>query len=52
MFWEAPPLAATSARLAELGVESRVYSPCANVPAEGDWLAVMRANAEALALRR
>ena len=52
MFWEAPPLAATSARLAKLGVESRLYSPCANVPAEGDWLRVMRANAEALALRR
>ena len=49
MFWEAPPLAATSARLAELGVESRVYSPCANVAAEGDWLRVMRANAQALA---
>ena len=49
MFWEATPLAATSARLAELGVESRVYSPCANVPADGDWLDVMRANAEALA---
>ncbi|MBW2414284.1 MAG: zinc ABC transporter substrate-binding protein [Deltaproteobacteria bacterium] len=49
MFWEATPLGATTARLTALGIESRVYSPCANVPARGDWLDVMRANAEALA---
>jgi len=52
MLWEAEPLPETRARLAALGIESRVHAPCANRPEAGDWLAVMqenRAGLEALA---
>lgn len=48
MLWEAEPLEATVTALEERGIVSLVYSPCANTPAEGDWLTVMTANAEAL----
>jgi hypothetical protein len=45
---EAPPLAETARRLESLGLSSVVYAPCANLPAEGDWLSVMRDNARRL----
>ena len=49
MLWEGEPLAETAARLRELGVEPIVFDQCGNVPAEGDYLSVMQANAERLA---
>jgi zinc transport system substrate-binding protein len=48
MLWEAAPLPETAERLTALGIESRVYAPAANRPAEGDWLDVMHANRDAL----
>lgn len=48
LIWEAPPADRTVAQLKGLGVASRVLSPCANVPATGDYLTVMKRNAEAL----
>ena len=33
---------------AALGIDVAIYAPCANVPAEGDWLSAMRAGAAAL----
>lgn len=44
MIWEAEPAPEAVAKLSELGVQSVVFDPCANVPANGDWLSVMRAN--------
>ena len=52
MLWEAEPLAATRLRLRVLGVQSVVYAPCANAPAEGDWLDVMIQNADRLEANR
>ena len=48
MLWEAEPLAETAAALRELGVESVVFAPAANRPAEGDYLSVMRRNVDSL----
>jgi zinc transport system substrate-binding protein len=48
MLWDAEPLSRTAERLRELGVESVVYSPCGNVPEDGDFLTVARRNLEAL----
>jgi len=47
LFWEAQPTAQTAARLETLGLQSVVYDPCASAPAEGDFLSVAWANAEA-----
>lgn len=44
MLWEAEPVKAIGAKLAEQEVVSVVFAPCGNRPAAGDWLAVMRAN--------
>ena len=44
MLWETEPLPEVADRLAALGIESRVYAPCANHPGAGDWLTVMHAN--------
>ena len=53
MIWEAAPAEATVRRLEALGVRSIVYSPCANAPEQGDFLGVMRRNADAFeALQR
>lgn len=49
MIWEAEPSAAVVARLKGLGVDSVVFDPCANAPARGDFLSVMRENARRLA---
>lgn len=46
MLWESEPLPSVAARLGELGIESVVFDPCGNVPAEGDYLSVMRSNAD------
>lgn len=48
MLWEGEPLEATVRGLEEHGVSSIVFDPCANRPAEGDYLSVMAANAVAL----
>lgn len=48
MIWEDEPSGANAAAIAELGVKSVVFAPCANRPSEGDWLAVMKANVERL----
>jgi zinc transport system substrate-binding protein len=48
MLWEAPPADATAARLSALGLRSVVFDPCANRPAEGDFMRVMRDNVAAL----
>ena len=45
MLWEAQPLAETSARLAEMGIEVVVFDPAANRPAGGDFMDAMRSNA-------
>ncbi len=46
MIWEDEPSAENVAAIAALGVKSVVFSPCANTPETGDWLAVMKANLE------
>ena len=48
LFWEAEPLPRTAARLETLGVQSLVYDPAGNIPKDGDFLTVARANAQAL----
>ncbi len=49
MLWEGEPLTETSERLESLGVTVVVFDQCGNVPAEGDYLSVMRRNVESLA---
>jgi zinc transport system substrate-binding protein len=48
MVWEGEPLEETAQRLSALGLRSVVFSPGANAPPEGDWLALMRDNARRL----
>ena len=50
MLWEAAPLPAAIQQLGDLGVTSLVYDPCARTPREGDFMARMRKNVEALRL--
>jgi len=49
MIWEGPPLDEVRSKLVEKGIESVLFDPCGNVPAEGDFLSVMKQNAENLA---
>ncbi len=49
MLWEGEPLAQTAELLARRGVRVAVFDPCGNRPAQGDYLAAMRANAARLA---
>ncbi len=48
MLWEDMPLAETMQKLKQMGLNSLVFAPCANVPESGDWLAVMRQNLQNL----
>lgn len=48
ILWEAPPQEAIVGRLAKLGLTCVVFYPCGNVPEDGDYLEVMRDNAERL----
>ncbi len=48
LVWEAQPLDRTAKRLDALGIRSVVVSICANRPARGNWLTVMRENAARL----
>ena len=45
MIWESEPIARTSDKLREMGLESVVFDPCATRPESGDYLSVMEANA-------
>jgi zinc transport system substrate-binding protein len=49
VLWEGEPLPEVRRRLEERGLVVLVYEPAAKRPAAGDWLTVMRANAERLA---
>ena len=44
MIWEGEPLPETARQLREAGVEPILFDPCSNVPEEGDYLTLMRAN--------
>jgi zinc transport system substrate-binding protein len=44
MVWEGKPAKESVAKLAAIGVSGVVFDPCSNVPDEGDFLSVMRAN--------
>jgi len=46
MVWESEPLPSVATRLREVGVESVVFDPCANAPEQGDFVSVMRSNAD------
>ncbi|MGH8645672.1 MAG: metal ABC transporter substrate-binding protein [Gammaproteobacteria bacterium] len=48
MLWERPALADTVTQLKALGISSLVFDPCANVPADGDFLRLMRQDLENL----
>ena len=48
MVWEGEPLPSVVTRLEEQGVTSVVFTPCGNVPEEGDLLAVLSANVDRL----
>jgi len=48
MIWEDEPLADTVKRLEGMGIESVVFQPCGNRPAETDFMSVMRENVSAL----
>jgi len=48
MLWEGKPLEGTVRGLEDRDIISKVFDPCGNRPAEGDYLTVMAANAAAL----
>ena len=48
MIWEAAPVAEMQRALAEMGLESVVFSPCADTPAKGDFLSAMQENIQRL----
>ena len=48
MIWDGAPHPDTVDQLQSLGIDSVVFQICNNVPAAGDYLAVMRENAKAL----
>ena len=48
MIWEGEPSKDNVEKLAGLGLQSVVFDPCANVPASGDFMSVMKANVEAM----
>ena len=48
MIWEGEPDPVSVTKLKELGINSAVFDPCANVPGNGTWLDVMKKNVEAM----
>lgn len=48
MIWEGDPAKESVEKLKAIGVDSAVFDPCGNVPEEGNWLDVMKANIAAL----
>jgi zinc transport system substrate-binding protein len=49
MIWEDEPLDESVNQLSQFGLQSAVFDPCGNTPAEGDWLEVMNRNSDELA---
>jgi zinc transport system substrate-binding protein len=49
MIWEGKPNPSTADELKQRGLGSLVFGTCANLPCDGDYLSVMRANAARLA---
>jgi zinc transport system substrate-binding protein len=50
MVWEGKPLSESVEKLKAMGIESLVFDPCGNKPAQGDFLSVMKTNIENLKL--
>jgi zinc transport system substrate-binding protein len=50
MIWEGEPMGTSVEMLKSVGVNSLVFDPCGGVPDQGDFLSVMRQNAENLKL--
>ena len=48
MIWEGEPMKATVEHLESIGIRTRVFDPCGNVPERGDFLTRMRQNVEDL----
>jgi len=48
MIWEGEPLEATVSRLAEMGIQSVVFSPSGNRPEQGSFVSVMNSNVATL----
>jgi zinc transport system substrate-binding protein len=48
MIWEGEPLNKTVQKLESMGMKSIVLNPCGNVPEQGDFITVMKANVENL----
>ena len=48
MLWEGEPMLESVEQLRQMGIGSIVFDPCANVPAQGDFLSVMKNNLAAL----
>ncbi len=48
MIWEGEPSADIRAKLAELGVQSIVFTPCGGAPETGDFASLMKQNIQAL----
>lgn len=48
MIWEGDPVPETVQRLAELGIQSVVFDPCAGKPDQGDFLSIMKKNMAAM----
>jgi zinc transport system substrate-binding protein len=48
MIWEGAPLKASVEKLKAMQMDSLVFDPCGNTPAQGDYLSVMRQNVENL----
>ncbi len=44
MLWDKAPPKQAAAKLAAIGLSSVVFDPCSDMPAEGNWLSVMKAN--------
>jgi hypothetical protein len=48
MFWEDKPLSSTTQRLSDSGITSIPFQTIANKPGEGNYLSMMRHNANRL----
>lgn len=48
MIWEGTPAPESIEKLEAVGLKSVVFDPCGNVPENGDFMSVMKANLEAL----
>jgi ABC-type Zn uptake system ZnuABC Zn-binding protein ZnuA len=48
MLWEGKPNDESVERLTQMAIGSIVFDPCANTPAQGDFLSVMKDNLAAL----